>query len=495
MKTFYNYKVFATILMVVIFGFTPIMVCASESTTTQSEIIVSGIATFGQPIMVESGTTYYASADFGGSGRHGIIGNEYTTGELFIGGYGFLDENNRLIDYQYSLRDTILAYTETERPSFHYDSNSISSLWIGLYVEGCTNGSVGWVPATSTSLWADLCAELEAATTLEPELELEPDSKLESETETTVLPEPTPSAVQTDFEEPALNSPPVVINPGQSAQSGSSFWFELWQFFRSICKILGLAILFCLAGAAIVVIVYFLAAHFGPRRKVLIYLVTIISSIFEVILNGIIAIVYDIMFFFDAILMAIFERDDIPNSAGSRRAKLYSQCEKCNTAKEKFRLASCRVHDAIIAGPSAIHSLHSRKVAVVLEASRFVALKKTQISAYVKELGFVGYMIMFTDQSQVIKTSDEYLQKTISMGGACLYQTLNTLPEQSFNQVIMVVSGQDTSKMRGLRPRHNIKTVSIVSVNDSDEECFEDLALEIVRKWGIVPTITELPEI
>lgn len=52
---------------------------------------------YGMRVVIAEGTEYYASADEGGSGSKGVIGNRWTPlgTDLYTGGFARLDEDNR----------------------------------------------------------------------------------------------------------------------------------------------------------------------------------------------------------------------------------------------------------------------------------------------------------------------------------------------------------------------------------------------------------------
>lgn len=510
MKKFRSYKLF-TVLLAAILAFTPIIACATESTSLSDEIVVDDTATFGQPILVEEGTIYYASADFGGSGGSGIIGNEYTSGELFVSGYAFLDENDRLVDHRASLRDSILAEIQIDRSTFSYDNTNIASLWVGLYVEGCTNGAVGWVPATSTSLWLDLQDQMKTLTetpsepTITPEPESEPKSE-ETAPPSTEVPEPTLEPVPESTPEPAATESDIAAPDEPSPSFGTVLWefvCALGEAFWTVLRLIGLIfwyifllLLFCAIAVVVVgAIISFATVVLGIGGGILAFLAALIYAALEVLAYTIAALVYAIVYLPAAIITVLFGDDKSESeSAGTYRTWSYSRYQ---TAKTNLSAAAQKVRQVAAAGPSAepstLQAFRHQKIALVLEASDFVAAKKSKIAVYAAKQGTVGRIIVFADRYEFIQTASEYLQIANSLGGgACLYQTLNALPDRSFDQVIIVASGQDTSKFRGLISRRNIKSVRIVSAGNSEEDNFEALTLEIALKWEVVPTLTDL---
>lgn len=502
MRKFRSYKLIA-VLLAAIFAFTPIIACAAEPSAVSTEVIVSSTAMFGQPISVEEGTIYYASADFGGSGGSGIIGNAYTSGELFVSGYAFLDENDRLIDHRASLRDSILTQVQTGRSIFSYDNTNIASLWVGLYVEGCTNGAIGWVPATSTSLWLDLQDKIESISeapsepVVTPELEPEPEETIPPPVEThepilEPIPESTPDPVMTTPDNTAPEEPSL------------SFGAVLWEFvcalgeaLWAVLRLIGLIfwyvflfLFFCIAAVVVVgAVVSFATVVLGVGGGILTFLAALALAVLRVCVYVIITLFYALIHLPSAIIVALFGDDESESdSAGTYHVWSHSQYQ---ASKTKLSTATQEVRNVVSAGPSAPRTFRHQKIALILEASDFVTAKKSKIAAYAAKQGTVSCIIVFADRCQFIQAASEYLQYANSLSsGACLYQALNALPDRSFDQVIIVASGQDTSKFRGLTSRKNVKSVRIVSVNDAEGEVFESLTLELALKWGTVPVVT-----
>lgn len=103
---------------------------------------------YGTRVVISEGTRYYASADGGGSGTWGTIGNIYTPlgTDLYVGGFARLDEIEQLEEY--------LAYNPKYVPvAEHWLSESgkidWDEIWVGIFLNPEDDRPIGWVPARS----------------------------------------------------------------------------------------------------------------------------------------------------------------------------------------------------------------------------------------------------------------------------------------------------------------------------------------------------------
>lgn len=94
---------------------------------------------FGQVVSSWHGAPYYESADQNGSGKHGFYGcNIYTNGMTYIAGYAWLDQNGNILESECYLRESV---PEGKKCGFGPNEN----VWVALYVDGFTTGSIGWM--------------------------------------------------------------------------------------------------------------------------------------------------------------------------------------------------------------------------------------------------------------------------------------------------------------------------------------------------------------
>ncbi len=102
---------------------------------------------YGSRVVIPEGTKYYASADGGGSGGYGTIGNRYTPigTDLYVGGFAQLDENDRLQRHR--------TYNPTYVPVSDRWQEDVGILWdriwVAIYLRPKDQTPLGWVPARS----------------------------------------------------------------------------------------------------------------------------------------------------------------------------------------------------------------------------------------------------------------------------------------------------------------------------------------------------------
>lgn len=94
---------------------------------------------FGQVVSSWQGAPYYESADQNGSGKHGFYGcNIYTNGMAYIAGYARLDQDGNILESECYWRESV-----PEGKKCGFDPNE--DIWVALYVDGFTTGSIGWM--------------------------------------------------------------------------------------------------------------------------------------------------------------------------------------------------------------------------------------------------------------------------------------------------------------------------------------------------------------
>lgn len=243
----------------------------------------------GRPVKVLPGTVYYASADYGGSGGHGVIGNEYTQGDLYVLGYALLGEDQRISDCYARTRNQIAELEESIY--FTYADDEVKSIMVGLYTDEYANGAIGWVPANTTDIpGSDYFEQLLELTpeddeqnrneNLEPDME-DPAADAEASLETRI-------PVDTELNEPGPKTTPDhrVTEPSDGSVTDNdidddySFWQLLGDLFWAILKAIGylilllflaylMAILVAVAVAAVIELAaILLAAIFGVSSVV-----------------------------------------------------------------------------------------------------------------------------------------------------------------------------------------------------------------------------------
>ena len=135
-------------LMVVLIGvglWSAVAVAAEPVSRIRDEDLSS--LRYGARIVINEGTTYYASADMNGSGNTGKIGNQYTPmgTDLYVGGFALLNEAGRLQDYDcYNPKDVPVADDLVTDDSFDW-----GRVWIGFFLSPEDKVPTGWVPARS----------------------------------------------------------------------------------------------------------------------------------------------------------------------------------------------------------------------------------------------------------------------------------------------------------------------------------------------------------
>lgn len=121
---------------------------ANNQPSERTNLPQSVLLRFGQQVVAKDGATYYESADLAGSGRQGTANNIYTE-TLRIAGFANVGpDSEHLTDYLCYLRDDV----PSGKPAPNFVSNSTEeSLWIAVYTDGFTTGSVGWFHVTDLS--------------------------------------------------------------------------------------------------------------------------------------------------------------------------------------------------------------------------------------------------------------------------------------------------------------------------------------------------------
>lgn len=414
--------------------------------------------TFGQPILVEEGTTYYASADLGGSGGHGTIGNSYTQGELFVGGYAFLDENLHPVEHYAELRDTILAF-ETP-PSFRYGASSVDDLWIEINVAEYGVGTIGWVPAVKTSLYGDLSA---------PVLEESPVPTLPTiESPQKPAPVPMPEVVQSS------PNPPDVDLPAENVSGNPlSPIAKLSAVLQILFPIFLILILIGLIVSALISII----------QKVIDYLqnrgqdqdqsdesTPVIPQPERMILPRPSAAI----------------TDSQPPSSSQQPSGSYTVAYSSSSSKPSKQDTTL---SQLNAGQTS--SSGHRKVAVLLEASSAVERYKPQIAEFAEKQGIVDFMYVFATAVEPLSSGSEYYLKQDRVGTeTALYSALNSLPGTHLDEVIIVTSGRNTCGDAELISRDNVDAVYVVIAGR--EQSFGPFIEEVARQWGSQPSVSHL---
>lgn len=210
----------------------------------------------GRPVKVLPGTVYYASADYGGSGGQGVIGNDYTQGNLYVLGYALLDDEQRISDRIARRRDQII---ELEEPiCFAYSDDEVKSIMVGLYTDEYANGAIGWVPANTTNIpGSEYFEQLLGVTPEDDEQNIDEDLKPDVEdVEPDLEPDlETPVPVDNELDEPEPENEP------DNDIDDYSIWQFLGDLIWAIIKALGcLILLLFLAYLMIILVVLTIAA-------------------------------------------------------------------------------------------------------------------------------------------------------------------------------------------------------------------------------------------
>lgn len=125
----------------------PVYVTPPSDTTLDSTLC------YGARVVIPEGTKYYASADGGGSGAYGVIGNRYTPmgTDLYVGGFARLDDSGQLLEYR--------AYNPPYTPVKDYWANNIDGSvlhWdntqVVIFRDPEGEKPLGWVPARSIAV-------------------------------------------------------------------------------------------------------------------------------------------------------------------------------------------------------------------------------------------------------------------------------------------------------------------------------------------------------
>lgn len=130
-------------------------VSAEEATPIQvaplSDLELEQGLSYGARVVIPAGTKYYASADFGGSGPSGTIGNKHTPmgTDLYIGGFATMRSGDRLNEFE--------AYNPQLVPvstSFQPSNNEIAwdGTWVAIYLDPNDDEPIGWLPARSIAI-------------------------------------------------------------------------------------------------------------------------------------------------------------------------------------------------------------------------------------------------------------------------------------------------------------------------------------------------------
>lgn len=105
---------------------------------------------YGDKVTIEPGTVYYESAAFGGSGKTGVIGNEYTQGAIYIGGFSVIDDVGTVQRNEVRSREEA-ARTHDFQPDFFRLAYADLS-WVAIFTDGFTTGDLGWLPRSAVKL-------------------------------------------------------------------------------------------------------------------------------------------------------------------------------------------------------------------------------------------------------------------------------------------------------------------------------------------------------
>lgn len=127
------------------------IVQAAELPVEVEEVTAEDLDTtlmYGTRVVLQEGTTYYASADEFGSGPHGTIGNRYTPmgTDLYTGGFSLLNEDGKLEEYRgYNPKDVPVA-NDWQR---NFDDVSWDQVWVEIFLDPNHESPIGWAPARS----------------------------------------------------------------------------------------------------------------------------------------------------------------------------------------------------------------------------------------------------------------------------------------------------------------------------------------------------------
>lgn len=104
---------------------------------------------YGSEVTVEPGTVYYETAAFGGSGKTGIVGNDYTQGKLRICGFGVLNKQGQVERSSCYGRETI---PDSEPQPEFFSQALIDRAWVAVVTDGFTTGDIGWLRRSDVEL-------------------------------------------------------------------------------------------------------------------------------------------------------------------------------------------------------------------------------------------------------------------------------------------------------------------------------------------------------
>lgn len=102
---------------------------------------------YGMRVVIADGTEYYASADEGGSGSKGVIGNRWTPlgMDLYTGGFARLDEDNRVSSHRgCDPQDVLIASGRLVDIG-----DDLDRVWTGIFLDPNHESLIGWVPIRS----------------------------------------------------------------------------------------------------------------------------------------------------------------------------------------------------------------------------------------------------------------------------------------------------------------------------------------------------------
>ncbi len=105
---------------------------------------------YGDKVTIEPGTAYYESAAFGGSGKTGTIGNEYTQGALYVGGFSVIDDVGTVMRNEVYSREEAMQSHDFQPDFFRLAYADLA--WVAIFTDGFTTGDVGWLPRSAVKL-------------------------------------------------------------------------------------------------------------------------------------------------------------------------------------------------------------------------------------------------------------------------------------------------------------------------------------------------------
>lgn len=105
---------------------------------------------YGDKVVIEPGTVYYESAAFGGSGKTGVIGNEYTQGAFYIGGFSVIDDVGTVMRNEVHSREEAMQSHYSQPDFFRVAYADLA--WVAIFTDGFTTGDLGWLPRSAIKL-------------------------------------------------------------------------------------------------------------------------------------------------------------------------------------------------------------------------------------------------------------------------------------------------------------------------------------------------------